>query len=256
MPRLRKALGQHHLTNREVLKPLLGFLATRSELPVVEIGVGGGVLTKELAELGVPFLACELDLAWLFQASAELPKSTVQLVAADALDLEWAALPASRITGNLPYSISTVLIEQLLDTRPIGDCFAFLVQLEVGRRIVARPGEPDYGSLSVIARLRGSWQLLGRVRPGSFRPPPKVDSVFLGVHLDRETPDDWIDLKRTIRGAFAQRRKTLRNSLASAWGRARAQAAAEFFEWPATRRVDDLTIEELVDLHRWWRTSG
>ena len=130
--------------------------------PMVEIGPGGGVLTGQLATAG-PLLAVEFDPAWAFSLARRIDGARV--VIGDARHLAWQNLPEDGwVVGNLPYNLSTLLIEGVLDRAPAGTAMAFLVQLEVARRLAAEPGSGDYGSLSVIAQARTSWRLLARVR--------------------------------------------------------------------------------------------
>ena len=200
-PPLDKRLGQHHLVNGALCRPLIEFLAPRGE-EVVEIGPGGGVLTAQLLAAGAErIFAWELDLEWAAELRRRVTDPRLAVVAGDALDLDWQRLARGRrllAAGNLPYNVATVLIERLLTG--VGPTFArdygagsrseagvpraaFLVQKEVADRLVARPGSPAYGSLSVLVAAYAEARLLGKLRPGSFRPPPKVDSAFVGLTL-------------------------------------------------------------------------
>jgi 16S rRNA (adenine1518-N6/adenine1519-N6)-dimethyltransferase len=133
---------------------------------------------------------------------------------------------------------------------------AFLVQWEVGERLVARPGDPAYGSLSVLVAAYAEARLLGRVRRGAFRPPPKVDGAFVALTL-REPPlpaPDMPAFLATVRLAFSQRRKTLRNALASGLGKERAARVVEAFvaarpHLAPTVRAEALGVDELRALH-------
>ena len=277
-PRLRKDLGQHHLVAPELCRPLVDWLARRRG-PVVEIGPGGGVLTRQLASIG-PLMAVEFDPAWGLSLAGEVAGARV--VIADARHLAWQRLPPdSWVVGNLPYNLSTLLIEGVLDLAPSGVAMAFLVQLEVARRLAAAPGSSDYGSLSVIAQARTSWQLLARVRPGSFRPPPKVDSAFVGSgplapwpldgpgSVSEERPatsrhetgpagSDWRQFKSFVRAAFARRRKTLVNSLRGTtsqlpsgrvtWSRGSVEALLDRLGRDPRSRAEELAVADYLQL--------
>jgi 16S rRNA (adenine1518-N6/adenine1519-N6)-dimethyltransferase len=239
-PPRRKALGQHHLRDESLCRPAVDFLSRwapdQRDAPVIEIGPGGGVLTAALLRSGRRVIALELDRGWALHLRREAlaqdwtteaqPRRRLNLAVADALAVDWSRLPqGAEVAGNLPYQISTVLIEQLLDGLADGAAAAFLVQREVAERMVAPPGTAAFGSYSVLVQARCQVELLARVRPGSFVPPPKVESAFVGMRfgpppLPRE---EWSGFKATVRAAFGSRRKILRNSLAVAWGRQAAE---------------------------------
>jgi 16S rRNA A1518/A1519 N6-dimethyltransferase RsmA/KsgA/DIM1 with predicted DNA glycosylase/AP lyase activity len=299
-PRLKKALGQHHLAAGSHCRPLIEFLAPRGRR-VVEVGAGGGALTAELLAGGARVLAWELDLAWAVElrrrlagsaagrrlahernpgASAVLADAAapvaaaaavaapgggaesgpaersgggLAIVAGDALDLPWERLPAPTLAaGNLPYGVATALLAALLPHHRQVPRAAFLVQREVAERILATPGDPAYGSFSVLVAAYARAVPLGRVRRGSFRPPPKVEGAYVGFEL-RPPPLPEAEMPAflaTVRLAFAQRRKTLRNALAAGWGRERAAAVLAALALPADARAERLGLPELLALHR------
>jgi 16S rRNA (adenine1518-N6/adenine1519-N6)-dimethyltransferase len=268
-PRLDKALGQHHLVSGSLCRPLIEFLQPGGQR-VVEVGPGGGVLTAELLAAGARVLAWEVDLAW----AAELrrrwqrwPRSErwgiaspagrgsggpPAIVVEDALDLPWGRLPApTLVAGNLPYNIATALLGALLPHHRRVPRAAFLVQREVAERLLAGPGEQAYGSFSVLVAAYARAVSLGRVRRGSFRPPPKVEGAYVGFEL-RPPPlpeGEMPAFLATVRLAFGQRRKTLRNALAAGWGRERAGAVLAALGLPEDARAERLGLAELLALH-------
>lgn len=240
------------MTGGALTRPLLAFLAPAGQR-VLEIGPGGGVLTAELLAAGARVLGWELDADWAATLRRRLPDPHLSLAVADALEIAWDRLPApTLVAGNLPYNVATAIIEDLLPHHTRVPRAGFLVQKEVADRLTAGPGTPAYGSLSVIVAAWASARILGRVRPGSFRPPPKVDSAFVGFELhppplpDREMPD----FAALVRLAFAQRRKTLRNSLGSRWGRERAEAVLAAVGIPEKARAEELGLGEFVEIYR------
>lgn len=260
-PPLKKALGQHHLVDGALCRPLVGFLAPAGFLSpagewVLEIGPGGGVLTAELLAAGARVLGWELDPAWAAVLRGRFRDSRLALVVGDALEIAWDRLPApTLVTGNLPYNVATAILEDLLPHHLQIPRAAFLVQKEVADRIVAAPGTDAYGSFSVIVAACARPRILGRVRPGSFRPPPKVESAFVGLELappplPREEMADFVAM---VRLAFAQRRKTLRNSLASGWGREEAERVLAAAGIPERARAEELGLGEFVGIYRRWR---
>src|SRR6185436_6290418 len=220
-PILKKSLGQHHLVDGAICRPLIAFLQPAGRR-VLEIGPGGGALTAELLAAGARVTGWELDLGWAAELRRRLSAPALSLVVGDALEIAWSRLPPpTLVAGNLPYNVATAIIERLLPHHATVPRAAFLVQREVAERLVAGPRDEAYGSLSVIVAAWAKARVLGRVRPGSFRPPPKVDSAFVGfeLHPPPLPPEDMPAFTAFVRLAFGQRRKTLRNALAAGWGR-------------------------------------
>jgi 16S rRNA (adenine1518-N6/adenine1519-N6)-dimethyltransferase len=251
-PPLKKALGQHHLVDGALCRPLVHFLAPQGKR-VLEIGPGGGVLTAELLAAGSRVLGWELDPDWAAVLRHRLPDPRLAPVVGDALEIAWdRLLTPTLVAGNLPYNVATAILEDLLPHHARIPRAAFLVQKEVADRIVAAPGTDAYGSFSVIVAAYAHPRILGRVKPGSFRPPPKVDSAFVGLELhpppllEAEMPD-FIAL---VRLAFAQRRKTLRNALAAGWGRERAEAVLAAAGIPERARAEELGLGEFLEIYQ------
>jgi 16S rRNA (adenine1518-N6/adenine1519-N6)-dimethyltransferase len=264
-PRLKKALGQHHLARPELCRPAIEYLgqarADGDRPQVLEIGPGGGVLTRALLEAGWRVLAVELDREWAFELRRRFAPGTrgaaglggaLQVVIGDALELSFSRLEQPwAVAGNLPYAVSTAIVERVLDQAPTGTRCAFLVQREVADRLLAVPGSRVYGSLSVLVSLRSRGRRLARVRPGSFRPPPKVESAFVGLEIlgSELGEESWRALKKTVRNAFASRRKTLANVLAAAYGAERGRRALVRCGIDPGLRAEALAPEQLVALH-------
>lgn len=251
-PRRKKALGQHHLRSGELCRPLLEFLAPAGRL-VVEIGPGAGVLTRELLVAGARVLAIELDLDWAAELTRRLPRAELAVVAGDALDFSWERLPAGAlVAGNLPYQVGTAIVERVLATGVRVERAGFLLQREVVDRLAAVPGDGAYGALSVLVQARSTVRRLARVRPGSFVPPPRVESAFVGL-TRREGPipaRDWGAFEGWVRLAFGQRRKTLINALASRYPRHQVEEALAAAGGTTGTRAEELSLEDLVSLRR------
>ena len=250
-PPLKKSLGQHHLVSGALCAPLVRFLDPQGKR-VLEIGPGGGILTAELLAAGARVIGWELDLDWAAVLRRRLPDPRLALVVGDALEIAWHRLPApTLVAGNLPYNVATAIIEDLLPHHSRIPRAAFLVQKEVADRIVATPDSDAYGSFSVIVAAYARPRILGRVKPGSFRPPPKVDSAFVGLEL-REPPlseTAMPDFVAFVRLAFAQRRKTLRNALAAGWGRERTAAVLSAAGIRERTRAEELGLGELLKIY-------
>ncbi len=251
-PLLRKALGQHHLVDGRLLRPMLAFLRPAGER-VVEIGPGGGVLTAELLAAGAAkVVGVEVDPAWAAALRRRIGDPRLALVVEDALEFAWGRVASpSLVAGNLPYNVATAFLEGLLPHGERVPRAAFLVQKEVAERIVARPGGAGYGSFSVIVEAYAEATVLGRVRPGSFRPPPKVESAFVGLtlHPPPLPPEEMPAFLETVRLAFGQRRKTLRNALASGWGKEDAEAVVAAADISSSARAEELGLPDFLLLH-------
>lgn len=261
-PFLKKGLGQHHLRDGALCRPVIDYLRPAGRR-VLEIGPGGGVLTAELAAAGGRVLGCEVDLAWAFELRRRLARrarsfaaGAPRIVAIDAQRLDWRRLPKpTLVAGNLPFNVATRLVEKLLPHAATVPRAALMLQKEVAERLVARPGDSAYGALSVLVAAQADARILTVVRPGSFHPPPKVAAAFVGLAL-KEPPlpaERMGDFTRLVRAAFALRRKTLRNSLASGLGRKRSAALLGEMGWDPRRRAQELGLEEFVELFAAYR---
>jgi 16S rRNA (adenine1518-N6/adenine1519-N6)-dimethyltransferase len=248
---LKKSLGQHHLREGALCRPLLRFLSPERQR-VLEIGPGGGILTRELLAAGARVIGWELDLEWAAELRRRLPEPTLAIAVADALEIPWDRLPApTLVAGNLPYNVATVIIERLLPHHLRVPRAAFLVQKEVGDRLAAVAGDEAYGALSVLVSCYSRVTMLGQVKRGSFQPPPKVDGAFVGfeLHPPPVPEGEMKDLTALVRLAFSQRRKTLRNALASGWGRERTAAVLAAIGLDDRVRAEALGLTEFLGLH-------
>jgi 16S rRNA (adenine1518-N6/adenine1519-N6)-dimethyltransferase len=265
-PPLKKRFGQHHLVNPGVCRPLLEFLSPLEGARVLEVGPGGGLLTAEILREGAAVWGVEVDPEWALALPRELAKRRVsvadgdrfQVLVMDALDLPWDRLPAATlVAGNLPYNVGTAILTAVLPQHERVPRAGFLLQKEVAERLTASPGSRAYGSLTVFTAAFAEARILGRVRPGAFRPPPKVDSAFVGLTLRPPPlpPDELAGFFAFVREAFGQKRKTLRNAL-SGRGRDRVEAALAAAGLSPLARAEELPLEVWVGLWRAFRAEG
>jgi len=248
LPRPKKRLGQHFLTDRHYLGRIVAAIDPQPGEAMLEIGPGPGVLTERLAQAVRPLHVVEIDRDLAQALRARFAPEAVAVHEGDALAFDLATLPAGlRVVGNLPYNVSTPLLFHVAAFAPrLRDC-TFLLQKEVVERMVAAPATPDYGRLTVMLQARFAMQLVLRVPPGAFTPPPKVDSALVRMvplGEDRVAPRDEARFARLVLAAFTQRRKTLRNALRGLAGEADfARAGID-----PGRRGETLSVAEFVAL--------
>lgn len=248
--RPRKRFGQNFLHDKNVLDRIVAAADFRSDDRILEIGPGPGALTERLLLTGLPVLAVEIDRD-LGAALLSRKESRLEVLVDDILRLDWGGLlsaPPYKLVANLPYNISSQVLFKALEYRHAFRRLVLMFQKEVGERLVAKEGTRSYGILSVLMQTWFHIERVVKVPPGAFNPPPKVDSVVLCLTpLERPRVDlqDERGYRQLVRGAFAQRRKTLRNSLVgSGWSASVLdQAFAEVGIAPG-RRGETLTIEE------------
>ena len=184
----RKHFGQHFLHDRNILDKIVTAIRPEADQHFVEIGPGRGALTRPLLELCASLHAVEIDrdLAAALPDYIASPALTVHV--ADALRFDFAALrPATgrlRLAGNLPYNVSTPLLFHILGYDELFGDIHVMLQKEVAQRIVAGPGSRTYGRLGVAITARCEVETLFHIRPGSFTPPPRVDSSFIRLRPD------------------------------------------------------------------------
>ena len=227
MPRPKKSLGQHFLSDPNILDRIVAALDPAPGDVVLEIGPGTGTLTERLLAAGLRVVAIEKDRG-LAKALEARNTERVTLVLGDALKVDWHAamaeavlgIPTFKVIGNIPYNITTPLIDKAL-TAPLPERIVFLVQDEVAARLAAVPGTRAYGALTVGVQAVCRVERLFGVKAGAFRPPPRVDSAVVRLTPLPEplvSPEARPDFRRLVTACFGGRRKQLRNALAHATG--------------------------------------
>jgi 16S rRNA (adenine1518-N6/adenine1519-N6)-dimethyltransferase len=219
--RPKKRFGQNFLQDQSVVDRIIEAAELDSSDNLLEIGPGLGALTNRLLPAVGQMHVMELDrdLAASLQARTE---SNLRVHMGDALRLDWAELltePTYKLVANLPYNISSQILFKILDNRQLFSRLVLMFQQEVGDRLCAEPGTKQYGILSVLCQNYFNVRRVVRVAPGAFFPPPKVHSVVLcfdALEQPRIAVADEVFFRRVVKGAFGQRRKTLRNSLKGA----------------------------------------
>lgn len=255
-----KRLGQHFLRDQRIIHRIIDALNPKTDETIIEIGPGTGALTSVLVERTGRLVAIEFDnkLAPLLQQRFG-GFGNFKLVMADALTVDFCKeiLPAqsARLVANLPYNISTAILQRLIAQRACIDEMVLMLQREVVERVLAPPGTSDRGFISVLVEAYCEAEKLFDVAPGAFRPPPKVWSSVMRLkfrpRINAENTDDGL-LWEVVSTGFAQKRKTILNNLRHTSGRLqellKRNGGASIVLCKANvelqRRAETLTLEE------------
>lgn len=220
MHKARKRFGQNFLIDVEVIDRIVSAISPLAEDAIVEIGPGQGALTRHLLASGADLRVIEIDR----DLAADLPRrvpglARERILVGDALKIAVADLVGDggiRIVGNLPYNISTPLLVHLFESLGVIRDMHFMLQREIVARMAAEPGGKEFGRLSLLCQYHCSIAPLFDVPPAAFQPVPRVHSTVVRMQPHAEPPvriSDREVFDRLVTAAFAQRRKTLRNSL-------------------------------------------
>jgi 16S rRNA (adenine1518-N6/adenine1519-N6)-dimethyltransferase len=270
----RQRLGQHFLSDagwreriaRAIRVSRHGVARPETEQPYcwIEIGAGHGEMTEHLVATGAPVIAVELDpplIARLQKLAAKHPNLTV--APGDVLKTDLAALAAGRRIrqyGNLPYYITSPILHHFFESAALIDEIHVLIQLEVALRLVARPGNRDYGYLSVLTQFYSRPAIALELPPEAFRPPPEVESALVSMKLPGEGATlgvtDGQAFLEFVKKCFAQKRKTLVNNLRGIAAPERIKTALGGLKLGAAARAEELSVAQLVDLQRAMKESG
>jgi 16S rRNA (adenine1518-N6/adenine1519-N6)-dimethyltransferase len=249
-------MGQHFLTNPEILDRIVAAAELEADDVVLEIGPGLGHLTKQLAAAAGEVVAVELDRDLVAALETELASfDNVKLVEGDILALDPAALVGERaykVVANLPYNITSAALRHLLEARVPPQRIVVTIQYEVAERIVARDGKMSL--LAVSIQFYGTPELIFRLKPGSFYPPPAVDSAVLRIDWHDEPPVPLADRKaffQVVRAGFSQSRKQIRNSLTGGLRLSR-ETVTEALQ---AAGIDPRRRAERLDLDDWARLT-
>ena len=258
----KKQLGQHFLSDPSTAKMIATLSGITSEDVVLEIGAGLGALTIPAAKAARKLYAIEKDRRLIDLLKTEILAnrlSNVELMEEDILKFDIKKLAENTgqkilIIGNLPYNISSQIIIRLIKFRSVVIRAVFMFQKELARRITAQPGCKDYGRLTVMLGYCAKIKKLADVKAHQFFPKPKVDSEVLEIKFletIKYPANDEALLFRVIKGAFCQRRKTLKNALAGSELNIDAKTAQNMLDKAdidSSLRAEALTISQFVTL--------
>ncbi|OFV96289.1 MAG: ribosomal RNA small subunit methyltransferase A [Acidobacteria bacterium RIFCSPLOWO2_12_FULL_54_10] len=255
----RPPLGQVFLTDKRLADRIVRSLCLKPDDAVLEIGAGPGNMTEKLAETGASVWAVEIDSRWADKLKEKFPTAPhVRILQADILTVpldqiaNQAGREKIRVFGNLPYYITSPCLLHLFHYHPWIDEIIVMVQYEVAQRIVAMPGDEDYGLLSLTCRYYTEPSLLFPVPAKAFRPVPKVKSAIvrmrISVQKDRLGIKDEETFWRWMKAAFSQRRKTLINNWKTLCDPERLAAVMDQAGVDRKERAENLSLEQLVSL--------
>ena len=242
---LKKSLGQHFLKDENICRKIISELRKHPFTQLVEVGPGGGALTKYLLELeNITFKAVELDEEKIEFLEKTYPSLRGRIIHQSFLDIEKPFTGPFTVVGNFPYNISTQILFKILEWKDEVECMVGMFQKEVAQRIVSGEGNKVYGVLSVLVQAYYDVSYLFEVHENSFQPPPKVKSAVIrllprrtALHIRSEK-----DLFLLVKTAFNQRRKTLRNAVKDLFDAEVLQQ--ELFN----KRAEQLSVEQFAAL--------
>ncbi|MBU1870399.1 MAG: ribosomal RNA small subunit methyltransferase A [Candidatus Omnitrophica bacterium] len=257
--RPKKRFGQNFLVERGIQRRIIDACALKPEDIVLEIGAGRGELTRLIANKVKKVYAVELDRELLPLLKENLKNSgNVEIINQDILKLnmssKFGGIKKKLIAiGNVPYYISTPIIEFLFNRKKKVRAVFLTVQKEFGRRIAADPGSKVYGSLSCFVQYYSVPEILFDISKGCFFPAPKVDSSFISLKI-RERPllkeKEEACFFKIVRSAFNKRRKTLRNSLSNIISKESLEKFFKEFSLSRNIRPEELSVLEFMNLAR------
>jgi 16S rRNA (adenine1518-N6/adenine1519-N6)-dimethyltransferase len=242
---LKKSLGQHFLKDENICRKIVGELQKHPFTRLLEVGPGGGALTKYLLEIeGIDFKAVELDDEKVNYLLSSYPKLEGKLIHQSFLEMDKPFDEPFTIVGNFPYNISTQILFRVLDWKQDVECMIGMFQKEVALRIAAKEGNKVYGILSVLVQAFFRVEYLFDVHEKCFQPPPKVKSGVIRLVPVTEIPamKSEKDFYLLVKTAFNQRRKTLRNAVKGLFEATFLQD--ELF----SNRAEQLSVQQFAEL--------
>ena len=242
---LKKSLGQHFLKDENICRKIVSSLQQQSFRQLLEVGPGGGALTKYLLELkDIDFKGVELDDEKVDYLLKTWPQLTGKIIHQNFLDIEKPFTGKFTVVGNFPYNISTQILFKIVEWKEDVECAVGMFQKEVAQRVAAKEGSKVYGVISVLIQAFFKVEYLFDVHEKCFQPPPKVKSGVIRLLPNPATPAmrSEKDFFLLVKTAFNQRRKTLRNAVKSLFDAAILQD--ELFN----KRAEQLTVEQFAEL--------
>lgn len=264
--RFTKSLGQNFLIDGNIVRKIADAAEITEDDNVLEIGPGVGTLTEELALRAKKVLAVEIDEKLRDLHKETLDIENVKVVYGDFLDLDLKKFTqeefgdeAFKVVANLPYYVTTPIIEKLILANVNLISITVMVQKEVAKRLAAEPGNKDYGSLSVFINYYTDCKYKFQVPSSVFMPKPNVDSAVVNLKMIKREEVDTDFLFKVVRAAFTTRRKTILNSLSNSklnYTKDDIKRALELSGIDERRRAETLNLEEFILLSLNFKSVG
>jgi len=255
--RPKKSLGQNFLTDKNLQAKIIAACGFTKQDIILEIGAGSGALTRLIAKEAGELYSLEIDSRLIGELREEFKSEpSVKIIHADILKTNLGELLGSpgsgvKVFGNIPYYITTPIIERLLEYRGLISQIFLTVQKEFAERMIAKPGSKTYGSLSCFVQYYTLPEMLFIIKRNSFFPSPKVDSCFLRMDVKKELPLGPQQEKlffKVVRAAFNQRRKTLRNSLKGHFPQEKVEEFLLHSAAGKNARPEQLSLQDFISL--------
>lgn len=249
--RPKKNLGQHFLTDLNVASAIADTVDACSDIPILEVGPGMGVLTQYLIRKNREVKVVEIDSESVSYLNEKYPDLIEHIIEDDFLKMDLNAVFNGRkfvLTGNYPYDISSQIFFKMLDNKDLIPCCTGMIQREVAQRMASEPGTKAYGILSVLIQAWYDVEYLFTVDENVFNPPPKVKSAVIRITRNNvnDLGCDWQMFRRVVKTVFNQRRKMLRVSLKQLFDKMPDEG---FFEQDImTMRPEQLSIQQFICL--------
>lgn len=251
--RLKKSLGQNFLSDNRIAKRMIEKLALDSNYTIVEIGAGAGTLTEELAKIAKKVIAYEVDLTLepLLRERLEVFEN-VEIRFEDFLKADLKNIKAERLAyvANIPYFITTPIIEKILLESPRFEFAVLMVQKELAERIASKHGSKKFGSISFFVQYFCDVEIILEVSRSHFVPNPDVDSVVIKLTPKNKkfSSEDLTELFKFSRKLFSQRRKMLKNILKSmGYSAEKLESLNKRFDLKV--RPEQLSVEQITELY-------
>ncbi len=242
---LKKSLGQHFLKDENICRKIVSSLQEHPFKQLLEVGPGGGALTKYLLKLeDVDFKAVELDEEKVTYLLQTFPELEGKIINESFLDINQPFTGRFTVVGNFPYNISTQILFKILEWRENVAAVVGMFQKEVAQRVAAKEGSKIYGVLSVLVQAFYKVEYLFDVHENCFQPPPKVKSGVIRLLPVKAVPQMKSEqyFFQLVKTAFNQRRKTLRNAVKSLFD------AADLQDELFNKRAEQLTVQQFAEL--------
>ncbi|MBE7087119.1 MAG: ribosomal RNA small subunit methyltransferase A [Clostridiales bacterium] len=254
----KKAFGQNFLTDTSLLAEIVENSGVTRDDTVLEIGMGAGALTRELAKKAKRVVGYEIDYKLKPVLSETLSEfNNVEIVFKDILKEDLKSLEKSLgenyiLVANLPYYITTPIIMRFIENAKCVKSMSVMVQKEVASRLIAKPSTSDYGAITVAVNLRGNASIIKEVGREMFTPPPNVDSAVVRIDIDKNKfkSVDFAAVRDAVRCGFLSRRKMLVNNLMNSFSFSRKDAEAVLIEsgFSLTCRGETLSAKDYITL--------